>query len=56
MHVWDVKRVVDFFHLEAGVNFMAHSLGGAVSLCFAGTFPEMMNKCLTFDAPGMFPR
>jgi len=56
MYVWDVKRLVDFFGLESGVNFMAHSLGGAVSVCFAATFPEMMNKLLTFDAPGMFPR
>ena len=56
MHVWDVRRVVDFFSLEDGLNLMGHSMGGAIALCYAGTFPEMMNKCLVIDVPGQFPR
>jgi len=56
LHVWDVKRVLDFLGLDSGVNLMGHSMGGAVSVCFAATFPDMMNKCLTFDAPAPFPR
>ena len=57
MHAIDVKRVIDYFRLDgSGLNLMGHSMGGAISICTAGTFPKIIRKCLTFDAPSMFPR
>ena len=54
--VLDVKRIFDYFGIESGGSLMGHSMGGAVSVCFAATFPGIILKCLTFDAPAMFPR
>jgi len=53
-HILDIKRVVDFFKLEH-VNLMGHSMGGGLSLEFAGAFPDLVKKCVTFDAPAPFP-
>jgi len=51
MYAFDVKRVIDYFRLDgSGLNLMGHSLGGAISIIIAGTFPEIIRKCLTFDS------
>lgn len=56
MHVWDLKRVLDHFGLDSGVTLLGHSKGGATALLFAATFPEVMHKCITLDAPALFPK
>ena len=57
MYVVDIKRVIDHFGLDkSGLNLMGHSLGGALSICVSATFPKIIRKCLTFDAPALFPR
>lgn len=57
MYSFDVMRLVNHFGLsDSGFNLMGHSMGGGVSISLAGAFPQMVRKCLTFDAPALFPR
>jgi len=53
--VYDVAHLVDQLEL-APVTIVAHSLGGNVSLRYAGVFPEKVRKLVAIEGLGLSPQ
>ncbi len=52
-YVYDIAQLVNQKHLDP-VTIIGHSLGGSVSLQFAGVFPERVDKVIAIE--GLGPR
>jgi pimeloyl-ACP methyl ester carboxylesterase len=54
-YVYDLAQLIHQQQLEP-VTIVAHSLGGAVSLRYAGLYPEMVRKLVVIEGLGFAPR
>lgn len=54
-HVYDLAQLIHQQHL-APVTIVAHSLGGNISLRYAGVYPESVRKLVAIEGLGPSPR
>ncbi|MCE2406657.1 MAG: alpha/beta hydrolase [Pseudomonadales bacterium] len=54
-YVYDIAQVVQQKHMSP-VTVMGHSLGGSISLIYAGLYPETVTKLISIEGMGAPPR
>merc|ERR1711887_322291 len=52
-YVYDIARVVNALKWQQ-FNFIGHSLGGNISLTYAGVFPGQVQSVFTVESVGMY--
>ena len=53
-HVYDLRQLINRLGLEA-LTIIGHSLGGAISLKYAGIYPEKMKRVVAIEGAGPSP-
>ncbi|MCY4094035.1 MAG: alpha/beta hydrolase [Gammaproteobacteria bacterium] len=54
-YVYDIAQLVQQKHMSP-VTVMGHSLGGSISLIYAGLYPETVDKLISIEGMGAPPR